>query len=109
MATRSTKSIGDDELGKIEVEFYLNAETHSYDRSVLFIGITGQGKSSMCNFLINEEKFNIEDTMISCPDSSKQVFTNIKGVKYLFVDIPGVCDTSRDPKIVLSELSQKRK
>ena len=88
----------------LELEFYLNAETHHYDRSVLFIGITGQGKSSLCNFLMNEQKFQVDDSMMSCPEPSKQALTNLKGKNYLLVDIPGVCDAERDPKVVLSEL-----
>ena len=88
----------------LELEFYLTAETHHYDRSVLFIGITGQGKSSLCNFLMNEQKFQTDDSMIYCPEPSKQALTNLKGKNYLLVDIPGVCDAERDPKVVLSEL-----
>ena len=103
-AATPEKSIGDDKFNRIELEFYLTAETHLYDRSVLFIGITGQGKSSLCNFLMKEQKFEIEDSMMSCPEDSKQALTNLKGTNYLLVDIPGVCDTTRDPKVILSEL-----
>ena len=105
MATANPDNIlENEELVRKELEFYLNAETRSYDRSVLFIGITGQGKSSLCNFLMKEEKFKVEDSMMSCPEPSKQELTNLKGKNYLLVDVPGVCDTERDPKEVLSEL-----
>jgi len=72
-------------------------ETHSF----ILLGKTGVGKSSLCNNICKENKFEVSDSFESCTTetSSQTIINDEKKYKLLIIDTPGFDDTEgRDDK-----------
>lgn len=62
------------------------------DYRIMILGVTGAGKSTVCNFFLGEEAFAAEMGQISITTKSQAQSGNVSGQKVLFIDTPGFSD-----------------
>ena len=58
----------------------------------MVIGVTGSGKSTACNFFLNQKVFNTEGGAVSVTTKSDAHSGTVFGKRVLFVDTPGFSD-----------------
>ncbi|KAI6647370.1 hypothetical protein LOD99_12366 [Oopsacas minuta] len=68
------------------------------------IGITGAGKSTFCNFLANETKFEVSCGFVSKTQHAGACQFNFKSEDVLIIDCPGFCDSKRPAEDIQDEL-----
>ncbi|KAI6649450.1 Protein AIG1-like isoform X2 [Oopsacas minuta] len=89
----------------IEFEDYFEIEKPShYDISLLFIGATGAGKSTLCNFLVKSQFFEAKSSMKSVTNITKSYFFEFNGKIFKVIDCPGFVDIDEETSEVLSEI-----
>ncbi|RGB25905.1 AIG1 family-domain-containing protein [Rhizophagus diaphanus] len=62
-------------------------------KTIILIGKTGNGKSTLANVLYGEQLFEEGDGARSVTKESKSKEFKYKGVKHIIIDTPGICDT----------------
>ena len=67
-------------------------EIRSYTPKVGVFGITGVGKSSLCNALFGKDVAAVSD-VAACTREPKEIFVGSEGVGIKLVDVPGVGET----------------
>jgi len=65
------------------------AESHI---DVMLTGVTGAGKSSACNFILQVKEFNVGAGMVCVTPKSHQYEKEINGTEVRLIDTPGFCD-----------------
>ncbi|KAI6649448.1 Protein AIG1-like isoform X3 [Oopsacas minuta] len=89
----------------IEYEDYFEIEKPSnYDISLLFIGATGAGKSTLCNFLVKSQFFEAKSSMKSVTNITKSYFFEFNEKIFKVIDCPGFVDIDKETSKVLSEI-----
>ena len=63
------------------------------DYSIMVIGVTGSGKSTVCNFFLNQKVFITKGGAVSVTAKSDAHSGTVLGKRVLFVDTPGFSDT----------------
>jgi len=61
-------------------------------RTILVIGVTGAGKSSLCNFYFQESICKVSNGRISVAEDPTVHCHTINGRQFHFIDTPGFCD-----------------
>jgi len=74
--------------------------------AVMLTGVTGAGKSSACNFLFEEEVFEVGMGLISVTSKSGAHDTMIFGRKVRLIDTPGFCDDFEKEEEKVNELGK---
>ena len=69
-------------------------------------GITGAGKSSACNFLVGEEKFEVDLGLIAVTSKSDSHVTVLNCRKVEIIDTPGFCEDGMDGEENIKELGK---
>ena len=64
----------------------------SDDIAVMITGVTGMGKSSACNFLFGEDKFEVDDGLLAVTSKSDTQYTVLNDRKVQIIDTPGFCE-----------------
>ena len=59
------------------------------DYSIMVIGVTDSGKSTVCNFFLNQKVFNTKGGAVSVTAKSDAHSVTVLGKRVLFVDTPG--------------------
>ena len=77
-----------------------------YDYKLLIIGITGAGKSSLCNFFFQEEIFDTDTGIISVTEKSTAHSHSLKGKSTLFIDTPGFSDDYETNEEHMNEMAE---
>ena len=67
-------------------------EIRSYTPKVGVFGVTGVGKSSLCNALFGKDVAAVSD-VAACTREPKEIFVGSKGVGIKLIDVPGVGET----------------
>ena len=78
----------------------------SNDYSIMFIGVTGSGKSTACNFFLNQEVFNTKGRAVSVTTKSDAHSGTVLGKRVLFVDTPGFSDAYESEEQHMTDLSR---
>ena len=60
------------------------------DKLILLMGITGHGKSSIANLILDQKKFKIHEFYNDCLNESKVESFEHNGKKYKILDTPGI-------------------
>ena len=76
------------------------------DYTIVFSGITGQGKSTAGNFFLNKESFPTEGGFISCTEECSTSTSIICGKKVKIIDTPGFFDEFTSTEGNLKEFSR---
>mgnify|MGYP004448793239 FL=1 len=72
-------------------------------KSILF-GITGAGKSTLTNFMIDSNEAVIGNTIRSCTTTSKSYSGTIANQQIEIIDTPGFCDTEGNDKTQIKSM-----
>ena len=72
----------------------------------MVIGVTGTGKSSLCNFFFREEIFDAEAGAISVTEKTIAHCCSINGLLFKFIDTPGFCDELEENNKRIAELGE---
>ena len=92
-------------LSESEKKFFDNFEEFTgYKRSIFMIGITGAGKSTFCNFLVNEKLFDEGCGFISKTQVVGACKFNFNSEDVLIIDCPGFCDSKRPAEDIHDEI-----
>ena len=81
-------------------------ETKEYDYAIMVLGVTGVGKSTMCNFFFNEDIFETVLGMIPGTLQCNAQCHYIKGKNIMFIDSPGFADTVTENQERLQEMGK---
>jgi len=73
---------------------------------VMVIGVTGAGKSCLCNFFFRKKKFLEDHGQISVTVQSASHYQTICGATIKFIDTPGFCDDLDDNRKRVAELGE---
>ena len=80
-------------------------EDKPYDISILFIGATGAGKSTLCNFLVKKPVFKAESGMGAVTQAASSYYFDFSNKTYKMIDCPGFMDNEeKNQKRILSEI-----
>jgi len=74
-------------------------------RNVLILGKTGNGKSTTGNVFAGREVFLAADEMVSVTQTAQKMSWERFGVRYMFVDTPGIFDTERSHEDIFREIT----
>jgi len=74
--------------------------------AIMITGVTGTGKSSACNFLFGEEKFEVDDGLLAVTTKSDMHDTVLNGRKVQIIDTPGFCESDTGGEESFTELSK---
>ena len=85
-------------------------DTEEYDYSVLVLGVTGVGKSTMCNFFFNfSEDDNVFGAVEGMVPGTPQCYADchsIGGQNIMFIDSPGFADARPDNHKQMQEMGK---
>ena len=76
------------------------------DYSIMVIGVTGSGKSTACNFFLNQKVFNTKGGAVSVTAKSDAHSGTVLGKKVLFVDTPGFSDAYESEEQRMADLGR---
>jgi len=76
------------------------------DYAIMIIGVTGSGKSTACNFFINEKVFNTKGGAVSVTVKSDAHTGIVLGKKILFIDTPGFSDAYETEEQRMADLGR---
>ena len=76
------------------------------DYSIMIIGVTGSGKSTACNFFLNQKVFNTKGGAVSVTTKSDAHNGTVLGKKVLFVDTPGFSDAYESEEQRMTDLGR---
>ena len=76
------------------------------DYSIMVIGVTGSGKSTACNFFLNQKVFNTKGGAVSVTTKSDAHSGTMLGKKVLFVDTPGFSDAYESEEQRMTDLGR---
>jgi len=76
------------------------------DIAIMITGVTGMGKSSACNFLFGEDKFEVDDGLLAVATRSDTHDTVLNGKKVQIIDTPGFCEADIGGEESFTELSK---
>lgn len=71
---------------------------------LLILGVTGSGKSSFCNFLVNEDVCKDYFGFDSCTQVASKHTTTFEGKELSIIDTAGFCDSEREDDTIYDEL-----
>jgi len=74
------------------------------DITIMITGVTGMGKTSTCNFLFGEDKFEADDGLSASTTKSDTHDTVLNGRKVQIIDTPGFCEADRGIEESFTEL-----
>ena len=85
-------------------------DTEEYDYGVLVLGVTGVGKSTMCNFFFNvgedEDVFGAVEGMVPGTAKCDAHCHPINGKNIMFIDSPGFADARKDSHEQIQEMGK---
>ena len=85
-------------------------DTEEYDYGVLVLGVTGVGKSTMCNFFFNvsedEDVFGAVEGMVPGTAKFNARCHPINGKNVMFIDSPGFADARKDSHEQIQEMGK---
>ena len=85
-------------------------DTEEYDYGVLVLGVTGVGKSTMCNFFFNvnedENVFGAVEGMVPGTAKCNARCHPINGKNIMFIDSPGFADARKDSHEQMQEMGK---
>ena len=85
-------------------------DTEEYDYGVLVLGVTGVGKSTMCNFFFNvnedENVFGAAEGIVPGTTQCNAHCHPINGKNIMFIDSPGFADARRDGHEQMQEMGK---
>lgn len=90
---RSTLSSYDIEILKQRIRDKIN-EIRNYTPKIGIFGITGVGKSSLCNALFGADTAKVSDVAACTREPQELLIANQNGRGIILVDVPGVGETS---------------
>ena len=76
------------------------------DYSIMVIGVTGSGKSTACNFFLNQKVFNTKGGAVSVTTKSDAHSGTVLGKRVLFVDTPGFSDAYESEEQRMTDLGR---
>ena len=80
--------------------------TTDNDYSIMVIGVTGSGKSTACNFFLNQKVFNTKGGAVSVTAKSDAHSGTVLGKRVLFVDTPGFSDAYESEEQRMTDLGR---
>jgi len=85
---------------------YLDLES-SYDYTLMVTGVTGNGKSALCNFLsCSNTAFETGCGFASITDKSAAAIITMQGIRLKLIDTPGFCDDYSDEEEHMREFGE---
>ena len=76
----------------------------NYDYSLLIIGMTGSGKTSVTNYFLNEKVFKEGRGLTSVTKKAQHALCENGEKKIFIVDCPGFCDPNATHETIMSEI-----
>ena len=69
-------------------------------------GITGEGKSSACNFLMGDDIFEVDPGLMAVTSRTNSHSKVLQGREIKIIDTPGFCEDSKDDEVNIKELGK---